>query len=484
LGTIWAVSIIASILILGILGLSTQSHAATINDNVIVGAGQTLALDGDTINGNVELNGGSIDFADVIVNGNVIAENCIGENTIEGGAINGNIILEACNDITVNASIINGNVEVNDSNNVVFSANEINGNITIENPTGCNVFDNDVNGNLEIGECSTEPPDTEPPIITASTDPLPNANGWNNSNVLITFGCVDNEGGSGVASLTGPIIVTTEGANQQFPGTCTDNAGNSAIVTVTVNLDKTPPNITASTSPAPNANGWNSSDVTVSFNCGDALSGIFSLTPDVTVQAEGQNQLVLGTCIDIAGNSATVTVTVSLDKTPPIMNATTDPLPNANGWNNSNVLISFECFDALSGAVSVTAPIPVTTEGANQQFTGTCADFAGNSATATVTVNIDKTAVEPIITNPFDGAVLTNNLPTISGTAESNDSITILVDGVELATSVSPDGTGFWTITLSEALADGGHTFSARSNDLAGNASSLDLVAVFIDTTP
>jgi len=260
--------------------------------------------------------------------------------------------------------------------------------------------------NLEIGDGS--PPDNEPPIITASTSPPPNANDWNNTDVVVNFECVDNEGGSGVASVTGPIIVTTE----------------------------------------------------------------------------GENQLVSGTCTDVAGNSASVTVSVSLDKTPPIMLASTDPLPNANGWNNSDVLISFVCFDALSGVASVTAPITVTTEGANQQFTGTCTDNAGNSDTATVSVSLDKTAVTPIITNPFDGEVLTNNLPTISGTAEPNDSITILVDGVVLTISVSPDVTGFWTITLSEALADGGHTFSARSNDLAGNASSLESVAILIDTTP
>jgi len=163
---VWAVPIIASILILGI-GLSTQSHAV-INDNVIVVAG-TLELENETINGNVEVNGGNIDFTDVTVNGNVSAENCVGVSTIEGGTITGNITLEACNDITVNNVIINGNVEVNDSDNVVFSANTVNGNITIENAIGCNVFLNNVDGNIEIGECSTEPPVNNPPTIESVT---------------------------------------------------------------------------------------------------------------------------------------------------------------------------------------------------------------------------------------------------------------------------------------------------------------------------
>jgi len=272
-----------------------------------------------------------------------------------------------------------------------------------------NVFANTLGGTFEVDTLTiAAPPDTEPPIITASTSPAPNANGWNNSDVTTTFACVDNEGGSGVASVTGPVVVTSEGANQQLVGTCTDNAGNSATVTVTVNLDKTPPNITASTAPPPNANGWNNSDVTVSFECVDALSGVASLTSPVIVTTEGENQSVSGTCTDVAGNSSSVTVFVSLDKTVPIL----------------------------------------------------------------------------IITNPFDGEVLTNNLPTISGTAGPNDSIRILVDGVDLAVSVLADATGFWTFTLTETLADGPHTFGATATDLAGNVSSLESVAIFIDTTP
>jgi len=140
LRAIWAVSVLASILILG-LGLSTQSYAATIDDNVIVGAGETLVLNGDTVNGNVEVNGGSIDFSDVTVNGNVIAENCVGENTIEGSTINGDIILQACN-------------------NIIVTSNTVTGSIKAEGATDCNVFDNDTDGNLEAGDCSTEAPGT------------------------------------------------------------------------------------------------------------------------------------------------------------------------------------------------------------------------------------------------------------------------------------------------------------------------------------
>src|SRR5262249_14822696 len=70
------------------------------------------------------------------------------------------------------------------------------------------------------------------------------------------------------------------------------------------------------------------------------------------------------------------------------------PAPNANGWNNTNVTVSFQCSDALSGLASGSPPAPtiLSTEGANQSVSGACRDIAGNVASATVSgINIDKT---------------------------------------------------------------------------------------------
>src|SRR5204863_4219170 len=69
--------------------------------------------------------------------------------------------------------------------------------------------------------------------------------------------------------------------------------------------------------PPPNANGWNNTDVTVDFNGADALSGIASVTGPVTVSTEGANQIVTGTAIDLAGNTTSTSVSVSIDKTAP-----------------------------------------------------------------------------------------------------------------------------------------------------------------------
>ena len=65
--------------------------------------------------------------------------------------------------------------------------------------------------------------DDKPPGISASTSPPPNANGWSNSNVTVTFACADTR--SGVATCPTPVTVATQGANQVVSGTAADKAG-------------------------------------------------------------------------------------------------------------------------------------------------------------------------------------------------------------------------------------------------------------------
>src|SRR5512144_130524 len=70
-----------------------------------------------------------------------------------------------------------------------------------------------------------------------------------------------------------------------------------------------------------------------------------------------------------------------LDNDLPGISATVTPPPNANGWNNTDVTVSFACTDAFSGVASCTAPVKVTSEGAHQVVTGTVIDRAGNART-------------------------------------------------------------------------------------------------------
>jgi hypothetical protein len=155
-----------------------------------------------------------------------------------------------------------------------------------------------------------------------------------------------------------------------------------------VGVDNDLPSISGVISPPPNAAGWNDSNVTVSFKCSDKTSGVAVCPSPVAITTEGANQVVQGIAMDKAGNRATASITVNLDKTPPLISGTLNPPPDASGWNSSNVTVNFTCSDSLSRVAMCPAPVVITAEGANQVVTGTATDRAGNTATANVTVNI------------------------------------------------------------------------------------------------
>ncbi|MBZ5629159.1 MAG: hypothetical protein LAO06_09880 [Acidobacteriia bacterium] len=315
------------------------------------------------------------------------------------------------------------------------------------------------------------------PSIAASLAPSPNPAGWNNSNVTVSFQCGTSI--SGAVQCPAPQMVTTEGTNQSVSGTVTDLAGNSATATVTVNLDKTPPTITASASPGPNANGWNNSDVTVSFTCSDSLSGIASCPPARTVSTDGANQTIAGTATDIAGNTATASATVSLDKTPPVITGSLTPAANAAGWNNSDVAVNFACSDAISGVASCTSPVTVTQEGANQVQTGVVVDKAENTASTSVTVNVDKTPPSLAITSPANGSTV--NTATIAVNGSDSD----LLSGVASVTCngalATISGANF-ACTVSLSL--GSNSISVQATDVAGNTTTTPLTLTYQPAPP
>jgi hypothetical protein len=189
--------------------------------------------------------------------------------------------------------------------------------------------------------------DSTPPVTTPLISPMPNGSGWNNSNPTITLTSTDDEpNGTGVKQITYSASgvqtfpsTIVPGASTSFAigneGTttvtffATDNAGNAEIAkTITIKLDKTPPTISGSRTPGANSNGWNNTSVTVTFQCSDSLSGLAagSPPPPIVLAGEGANQSATGTCVDVAGNSASATVTgINIDKTPPTIACSATP---------------------------------------------------------------------------------------------------------------------------------------------------------------
>ncbi|HEY5424194.1 MAG TPA: hypothetical protein VIK05_12010, partial [Ilumatobacteraceae bacterium] len=161
-------------------------------------------------------------------------------------------------------------------------------------------------GNTEAHHTVTVDVDKSLPGISHTHVPAPNAAGWNNTNVLITFTCTDQDNLSGLANCTPPSQgVTSNGAGQTVTGTATDVAGNTASDVVTVNVDKVAPTITAAAQGSPNANGWYDNPVTVDFTCLDqsGLSGVAECSLPQTL-GEGADQTASGGAKDFADNTA------------------------------------------------------------------------------------------------------------------------------------------------------------------------------------
>jgi Tol biopolymer transport system component len=168
--------------------------------------------------------------------------------------------------------------------------------------------------------------------------------------------------------------------------------------------DVIPPVITASVSPATNENGWWKTSPTVSFTCSDADSGIASCPEPVTVVTEGADQVVTGVATDNAGNSAQVSVEVSLDLTDPVVSC---PAPPSFELNQPEATLTATVSDELSGPLtsSVTVDVPTLSVGeSNVDIIGY--DRAGRSQTASCSYRVGY-AVEA-----FSAPI--NNPPTVN----------------------------------------------------------------------
>ena len=177
---------------------------------------------------------------------------------------------------------------------------------------------------------------------------------------------------------------------------------------------------------------------------------------------------------DDAGKTASATVMLNIDKTPPPITAIANPAPNAAGWNNTDVTVSFVCSGTASAIASCPQPALVQTEGRNQVITGTATDLAGNTASASMTLNIDKTPPVVDITSPLQGQFFGASPVTVQGTIDESLSgfSAVTCSGATAALSNS-------SFSCSASLASGQNTVTIAATDLAGNVGSSSLTVTF-----
>jgi FG-GAP repeat len=318
--------------------------------------------------------------------------------------------------------------------------------------------------------------DTVKPTISADRNPSANSNGWVDTNVTVSFQCADNTRGSGLESCSPVQTLANEGANQGASGTAQDLAGNTETASINnINIDKTLPGIIGSLDPQANINGWHNTDVTILFSCTDNVggSGVGSCSPTQILAIEGTNQSAVGSVTDLAGNANNSTVNgINIDKTLPSVNAFQNPLPNANGWNNTDVAVSFTCLDNTggSGISSCSSTQALSDEGVDFTATGTANDLAGNSANALISgIQIDKTQPNVTVNGITQGATYTLGAVPTASCATADSLSGVQVEAALGITGGNPDGTGSFTANCTGALDRAGNSASAAvSYQVAG----------------
>jgi hypothetical protein len=226
------------------------------------------------------------------------------------------------------------------------------------------------------------------------------------------------------------------------------------------------PTISAVAAPAANSNGWNNAAVTVTFTCSDSTSGIATCPSPVVVNTDGAGQVVSGIAVNNAGNTASTSVTLNIDRGAPTVTASRSAPPNTNGWNNTPITVSFTCSDGGSGIATCPAPVVVNAEGAGQVVSGTAVDKAGNTASVSAMVKLDATPPAVSITSPTDGSVVSSDTITLTGSASDTLSgiATITCNGQPI-TLLSDNTFSNGPYTLVEGL----NTFTILAIDAAGN---------------
>ena len=384
-----------------------------------------------------------------------------------------------------------------------------------EPPCSCGVADNDLDGDVDFDDIQSvsgafgttvEKRDTVPPLITALLDTAPNAAGWHNAPVTVSFACTDCQ--SGIASCPADVVLATETPAQTVTGTALDLDGTSASTSLVVSLDVTPPEAQILAPADANAS--------VELSYSDALSGIdpesvtvlidgvdvtTTLAVDVTgvsgvldpSLAPGEHDILL-TLRDVAGNETEVSRIFNVGLAPPEVTIASPAEDSYHGDSpvevtgavvspDRDVRVECRAFGASSEAVvsddTFSCSVSLT-EGVNV-ITAVASDAFGQEASAQLSVNLDTVAPLLTLVSPSSPHYSNNATVDLSGGVSDASPVSVRIEGpVPAEASVSE--TSFTATAVSLGGAQSGEQVLLRlaAEDAAGNATEV-LLTVFVD---
>ena len=211
-------------------------------------------------------------------------------------------------------------------------------------------------------------------------------NGWYVSDVKLSVNDV-----AGVTSTLNITEITSDTAGTEV--TMTSKNNETGAVTVTkhiVKVDKTAPTVGELVITGTlGSNSWYTSNVTFSVKNGsDALSGHSSTASSIssiTTNTKGTNVVV--TTKDKAGNSATKTYTIKVDKTKPTITAKGTSFEIEKGTNkNSSTYFNTPKFGISGGSMNCSPATTGSLSSGTHTLTCTATGGNGNQAKATVSL--------------------------------------------------------------------------------------------------
>jgi hypothetical protein len=247
-------------------------------------------------------------------------------------------------------------------------------------------------------------------------------------------------------------------------------------------LDDTPPSVTYTVDGVTGTNGWyrgstGGNYVVIHWAVSDPESPISSASGcEPAVRIDDPNTGTTRTCSasSAGGTAAITTKQIKIDGDPPTtLAAAPSRGPDAHGWYNHSLSVSWSGSDATSGIASCTAAAYQGPDAAPAALSGGCTDLAGNSSSSSFAFQYDATPpqLSAVSVQSADGS---NILHWKSSSTADVAAVSRLARGSRSERSLfSGAGADF----VDKKIRDGvEYHYSVRTYDQAGNASQARTV--------